>query len=352
MPTTTKSVVRKQNVSKEELAVKSSILQSKASKAKTLEKITIGGCDIYLGKKYTLDHKFDGDAPDGMKEIGATKFPFDNNVTVGTVYYDESRRQFDTGFYVHSHCNSRIDTDLVASRVDIYNTYIKEPYEVAINEDVFDTNVDFWKNYKITMTVNKTFDTSNPIELFDLYNAIQQGYICDVNETNPFYRKNAQFTISNLTQTKDKVKAKVKKQKSSLKQFLDLIEKDRTKLDRILLYINEPDPTNVDEDTLEMMYFSKFTSDKGDFIDRFTEAIDKYNTTKGKLEMDYFIVANRLYKAGYIKKHAGSFLTKDEDVSLGNSLQDVAKFCIADVKKKEVIDNLYEVFDRENRKDE
>ena len=62
-------------------------------KTTELTKIKIGNTIIEKGKKYILDHKFDGSAPDGLKKIEATRLPFEKNAIVDCITYDENQKQ-------------------------------------------------------------------------------------------------------------------------------------------------------------------------------------------------------------------------------------------------------------------
>ncbi len=321
------------------------ILKTPVKKEPQTSKIVVANTDIIIGRKYTLSHKFDASAPDGMKEISATKFPFEGNDTKLAVYFDESRGQYDTGFYYYSKCNGRIDENILVDRVDAFNRIVRRPYEIAKNVDLEENgNNPFWKEYRVDLYVNKEFDTRNPIELFDLYNTLQQGYACQETEDNPFYRTPAMFTIANPTDVKNKVKDKTAKKIKAWSRFTELSSTDREKLDVILLYLNKGDASKIKTDDLVLSYYNTFNGDSANFdtIDKFNDACDKYNEPSTKAEMEYFIVADKLSRAGKIKKVGGKYMTADEQHFLGNSLQDVAKFCRKDADKREIVSKLYE----------
>lgn len=299
--------------------------------AKKLEKVTIGNTEIEIGKKYMVDNKFDSSAPDGMQSIRATKFPMRDNDTVGCVYYNETTNQYDTGFYEHSRCLNRLDLAQAKERVSIYNKHIKTPYEKFRNVDLDQTSTnDFWRSYRYTIFANKEFDTNNISDLFDLYNALMQGDICNVDERDPMYRQNAMFTISNPEQVKNKSKNDTSKRRKTITVFNEMVDGNRDKIDNILSYINRGNTTKIEGEELKDIYYSVINDPKTgiDFIDRFTEACNKYESTAGKLEMEYFSMVQLLLYKLKIKKVGSRYMTANENTFLGNSLQDIAKFCL------------------------
>lgn len=293
-------------------------------------KFKVGGVEINLGQKYVLDHKFDGGAPDGLKKIEATKFPFTGSGVQDCVAFDESRNMYDTGFYEHSLCLSHYTAEEKKALVPIYEKQIKKPFEQLRNEDLSaSSNNEFWKRYRYEAYVNKEFDTNNPNDLFDLFLIITQGVACDKNEKNPFYRKPAQFIISNPHITKNKNKERSKTRLKAINFLSTLAQGDKDKLDLILNYVGREATHKVSAEDLQLIYFEVINDPKSglDFAERFIEAIEEYETPVGKDKMEYFHAIGELVKLRKIKKEKGRFNT-DQGVFLGNTLQDIAKFCL------------------------
>jgi hypothetical protein len=314
------------------------IPKKSTSSATTLK---IGNVEIEIGKKYILDHKFDGSAPDGLKSIKATRLPFENNTIKDCVGFDDMTELYDTGFAFNSPCLSQYTQVEKDELIPQYIKHIKEPYEKVKSVSLSNAeNSEFYKKYRYDLYVNQEFDTSNIHQLFDLFNAILQGYVCLKDEINPYYREPAQFIISNPTELKNK-------QKDGLKKRLATYEKlslmDRDKLDLVLEYVGRDNPSKIDIEDLKMMYFEVINDkDKGlDFAERFINASSKYETEAGKMEMEYFSAATRLYKANKIKKDKKGFSTVSGDVFLGNTMQDIATHCLnVSSKQHEVIKEL------------
>lgn len=307
-------------------------------------KFKVGNIIIEKGKKYILDHKFDGSAPSGLKTIEATRLPFDMNVLKDCVYFDENKNQYDTGFYPQSLCLSRYSQSERDELVPIYIKEIKEPYEYAQNAELAQNeNNKFYKDYRFELYVNKEFDTTNPIDMFDLFNALMQSTVCAKDERDPHYAHTAKFNLSNPSDVKNKAKDKTKRKRTAFDKFSIMVDGDREKLDIVLEYIGRDNPSKVSDDDLRDLYFD-IINDKNngmDFVDRFLEASAKYATPIGKEEMEYFALAKRLYKANQIKKTKKGFTTISEDQFLGTTLQAVATFCtIKDSIQQKIIEEL------------
>jgi hypothetical protein len=290
-------------------------------------KLKIGNVVIELGKKYVLDHMFDGSAPDGLKKIGATRLPFDNNTLIDCIEFLERKKLYDTGFIKNSECLKEYSP---AELSELIPLYIKEPYEQINNVDLSASkDNEFYKDYRYELFVNKEFDTEDETDLFDLFNAILQGYVCLKDERNPFYRDRAQFVISNPTEFKNKEKDKVKQRMFTFEK-LSLMCEDREKLDLVLEYIGKDNPSKIDSADLKMTYYKAINDEQTgmDFVERFTDASKKYETDQGKREMEYFAAVSRLHKAHKIKKDKRGFYTANGETFLGNTMQSVAQFCL------------------------
>ena len=286
---------------------------------------------IEIGAKYTLDNRPDPSAPAGMKEM--TKYPFPSNDTVERIYFDENTRQYDTGFYENSPCLKLIPEAKRADYVKAYNTNIKNPYQKQLNADLgAEEKNDFWKSYYIKAWVNKQFDTNNINDLMELFHILNMGIACEKDEKNPVIRKDAQFIISSPGKVKGKAKELVNLRKNSVLKFLTILESDRDKLDLVLQWIGKDNPSKIASDDLSAIYY-QVINDKNEgikFCEQFITALDEYDSPVGKDKMEWFYGIRRLVNLRKIKLKSGRYVTVDQEIFLGNTLQDIAGFCIND----------------------
>lgn len=307
----------------------------------------IGNTVIEIGKKYSLSNRFDSAAPDGMKTIKATKFPFDMNDTKECVFFDETRNLYDTGLYEYSRVfttDIKLTQEKIKERIVSYKKHIISPFESSQLKDL-SPNSAFWGEYRFDVYVNREFDTTIVTDLFDLFNVIMQGVACNEEERDQLYKSNASYNITSIQEVKDKKKEGTKDKRTCVDTFNEMVDNNREKLDVILGFINKGASDSIENDDLKDIYYDIINAPKtgADFIKRFTEACSKYESDNGKLEMEYFSIAQKLYLKNRIKKIGGKYMTANETDFLGTSLQDIAKFCL-DPKSKQhkIITELYE----------
>lgn len=284
---------------------------------------------IELGAKYTLDYRPDPSAPEGMKAM--TKFPFEGNDTVEKVYFNEARRQYDTGFYEESPCLSVIPSERREELVKLYIKHIKTPYEKQFNVKLSPDEInEFWENYYIKGWINKQYDTTNINDLLELFYILNMGMACEKDEKNPVLRKDAQFVISSPTKVKNKTTELINTRKKSYLKFNTILTGDRDKLDLVLQWIGKENPSKVSSEDLDAIYY-QVINDKNNgisFCEQFLTALDEYETDRGREKMEWFYGIKRLFNIRKIKKTQRGYVTADQDIFLGNTLQDVASFCI------------------------
>jgi len=298
-----------------------------AFKKKEVSEFKVGGVTIKVGQKYILDH-----LSDPSSKVGTKKFPFNGSGVTDCVYFDSQKNVYDTGFYEGSYCLQAYTKAEREELVPIYVNQIMKPYEEFRNEDLNHAEKNkFWEKFRYEAKVNKEFDTNKADDLFELFQIILQGLACEKNEKNPFYRQNAQFTISNPQTTKNKNKENSKTKSEAIQKLNILADADKEKLDLVLNYIGREATNKVDKEDLKTIYFEVITEPKTglDFAERFNEACDSYETPTGKEKMEYFHAANELLKLRKIKKITGKgFFTEHGEIFLGLTLQGVAEFCL------------------------
>ena len=298
------------------------------------KKLRVANSFITIGKKYVLDHKPDPSAPNGMRDM--TKNPFEGNVLSEKVYFDSSRRQFDTCFYNESPSLRNIITDELerGELVKQYVTLIKNKYEKTFNEDLEPSEKNqFWENYRIEAHVNKQYDTNNINDLMELFHLLNMGAVCEKDEKNPYLRKDASFIITSTEKlkTKSKDKVKIKLQTSIL--FNTMLNADRDKLDLILQWLGKEDPSKIEDEDLGVIYYGVINDTNGgeQFCETFLQADKEYSESeKGKEKMEWFYSIRRLLNKRKIKRSNRGYIATDSDILLGNTLQDIAKFCLDD----------------------
>jgi len=313
-----------------------------AFKKKETPEFKVGGVNIKIGERYILDHLTDPNS-----KVGTKKFPFNGSGVTDCVFFDDKKNLYDTGFYESSWCLQSYSEAEKEELVPIYVNQIMKPYASFRNADLTPTDKnEFWKNFRYEAKVNKEFDTTKPDDLFELFQIIIQGLACEKNEKKPFYRQNAQFTISNPQTTKNKNKERSKTKIKAIQKLITLADGDKDKLDLVLNFVGRESTNKVDKEDLKTIYFEVINDPKTgvDFAERFLEACEDYETSTGQEKMEFFHAVNELTRLRKIRKDARrGYLTEHGDVFLGNTLQDIAKFCIVkDSVQSKAIEELIE----------
>jgi hypothetical protein len=286
---------------------------------------------IELGARYTLDYRPDPSAPEGMKEM--TKFPFEGNEEVEKIYFSEERRQYDTGFYTESPCLNIIPADIRPELVAMYEKYIKHPYEKQFNVNLSPEEANtFWKTYQITGDANKQFDTTKLNDLVELFYILKMGLACEKDEKLPSLRKDAKFILSSPSKVKNKSKEQTNLRRKTYLKFNALLSGDRDKVNLILEWMGKDNTSKIDVEDLDSIYFQVINDPKTglDFCELFTKAVAEYETEIGREKMEYMFAIKRLLALRKIKIVRGRYVTSDQEIFLGNTLQDITGFCIID----------------------
>jgi len=322
-------------------------IKPKTTKDNNAVVLHVGNTEIEIGKTYSLGNRFDSSAPDGMQAVKITKFPFDENDSVFSVYFDEEVGLYDTGLHQYSKAltmDTRLSQEQIKERINSYQKHIVEPYQNIYGKDLSPNNL-FWKDYRFTVFTNKEYNTNDVLQLFELFNVIMQGVACNEDEKAHLYKEQASFNITSIQETKNKKKESTKDRRNCVTMFNELVDSNRDKLDITLAFMNRTSTEKVNSDDLKDIYYEVINDPKtgADFIKRFTEACEKYESDSGKLEMEYFKMVQVLLTKSKIKKVAGKYMTANETDFLGTTLQDIAKFCLdPQSKQNKIITDLYE----------
>lgn len=293
------------------------------------KKLRIANSEITIGNKYILDHKPNPNALNGLTQF--TKLPFENNITVDMVYFDEARGQYDTGFHPNSLCLNILPEGEKQALLTQYNKNIKEPYEKAFNANLDQNSSNtFWEKYKIEAYVNKVFDTSDVKQLMELFHVLYSGLAVEKGEKNPKLNKNAQFIITSTERVKNKNKERVKILTEAFLAFNTLLKANRDDLNLILQWIGKDDPSKISNEDLGTIYYQIINGEKGEnFSEKFLKILEDYNNSEQiKYKLELFYAIKKLYLKRDIKKTNRGYVSAKSELPLANSLQEIAEFCM------------------------
>lgn len=324
------------------------------SKAKTKEiTIKVANTTIVLGTTYDVIHKKDLDAPMPIKGIPTTKAQSPGIKHNSSVIFNEETRRWDTGFEVESIVCRSIPPEEKKARIDAYVKMIQEPYEKYYRTDTNSINDDFWGGndelgippYQIQLWEGKSYNTNNPKDLFDLFQALIQGKVCEPGEKTADLQRSAVYCIKNVESSVSKEEQRLVNKAEAYATFQILLdsvdpEKDDT-LYTILEWLNYSNIRGAEKDALRRTVLTAFEQEKTgqDTIERFLEAYKMSKADGTKKEMEMFSVLSKLHRKNKLEVIRKQFYL--DGVLLGNSLKEAAK--IATIKP-EIRDSILEVW--------
>ncbi len=316
--------------------------------------IKVANTELHIGETYEVIGKRDMDAPSGFIENNTSKLLMAGIKELRSVPYDDVLERFDTGFEVQSYCNYKIPGYEKTVLVDQYVKLIKEPYEKAYNKNTDAINSDFWmgnadgaKPYICEIFKGKKFDTSNPKDLFDLFHALKQGFICEEGERDAdlqrakYCIKNASKVIS-LQEERENDKFEAITTFGILLNTVDADENDT--LYTILEWMQITNIRGADKDTLRRTFTKLLANDKTgyDSAKRFLEAYNLSNSDKGREKMEVFAMLSKLQLRRKIEFKRNQYFLNDE--LIGNHLKGAAELALQKPELKETIIRAYEEY--------
>lgn len=319
------------------------------AKKDKVQSIKVFNTEIILGNTYELISRKDADAPQPVKGEGTVKAQFPGNGQVESVAFDENSRRWNTGFEVNSRCNRRIPEEEKKALVDVYVNYIQKPYENHYNTDTSATNDDFWGGndkedivpYMIKLHAGKSYNTSNPKDLFDLFHALKQGLVCEVGEKDADLTRSALYCIENIDKSTSSAEQKLLDKAEAYATLTTLLnafdpDKDDT-IYTILEWINFKNIRGAEKEVVRKAVLTQFENEKtgADIISRFLQAYEDIKHPQKKQEMEMFAIVSKLNLRGVLEYKRGQYFMEGE--FLGGSLIEAAKVALANPSKKEMI---------------
>lgn len=313
---------------------------------KEISTIKVKNTEIVLGQTYEVIGKKDYDAPNGFQEHGTTKLLMKGISEIHSVPFSVTNNLWNSGFYEHAECNRSIKEAEKKALVSLYKKEIQLPFENLFNVNTSESNNDFWNEYMYEIYTNKSFDTSKPKDLFDLFHALQQGVICEVGEKDPTLQRTAKYCIRNIEKAISLQEEKTFNKAEAVSTFTAMLKaadfkKDDT-LYTILEWMNISNIRGADKETVKRTVLKTFENTKNGYESclRFLEAYNLSESENGKKEMEIFSVLNKLKNKRVLEFRKQQFYLDDE--LLGNNLKAVAKSALNNPDKYNKIITAYE----------
>lgn len=289
--------------------------------------VTVYDFPIKLDTLYEVQEKLDSSAPDGFIEYRTTKVL---NAQITDSYsgavYDTERDIWDTGLYLNSRSfREAFGTNEGANTVlDQIQEHIVKPYEAEKGEGSLNytqANNKFWDKFNIPIARGKVFDTSKVDDLLRLYLAvIHKRLTPKEHESNPIFKQpKSNYLIVDKEGAIGRQAETEMRRMEATATFYTMMGSNKDGLLQVLDYLGIAAGTNTDKATL-VRVFTTWLDNKTDRYQNdklFIEAVEEFNTEKGK---DIFFIHSKLkelYRKGKVKFKKGEVYLDDIYVENG-----------------------------------
>lgn len=297
--------------------------------------INIHGFEFTVGDEvYQVTSKWDADAPKGYRDQRTTKLisPASGKNTC-TISFNDKVGVWDTGLYADSPMYNGLSKEKRLEIEKIVNENIVKPYEEKFGKgklDPRDPESRFWNrvdesSFKIELYKDRIFNTAQPEERLEMFLALASRNLCPKDqESSPDFRR-AQFCIENKEKVRNLQQENDFLDVEATGAFYGLLDKPK-ELKLILNYVGvKTSGGNKLDKQLETSKFKRFADHKKDGYTNkkmFLEAVSMSKTAKGYEELNYYKIAQDLYRKGVITKNKEYFYLGDD--TLGTNLKEVA----------------------------
>ena len=316
-----------------------------ATKTKEAQKIKVANTEIVIGDKYEVVPKKDYEAPDGFQEFGTTKILHSGVKEVRGVSFDEQINLYDTGFDEDSESNNRLERGSKEVVIDTYNKIIKAPYEKKFRIDASSHNDSFWESYMYEIYTGKVFDTSKVKDLFDLFQALQQGRICESGEKDATLQRTANYCIKNNRKTQSLKEERSENKFRAVATYMTMLDAFNASKDDTLYTILEwnqiSNVRGTDKESLQRLGYKMFDHDKLGYENaiKFLEAYDLSKTEKGLELLEMHAILTKLYAKNKIEYKKSQYFIDGQ--LLGNHFKEAAQVALSNAEIKKTVQGEY-----------
>lgn len=301
------------------------------------------GFKILSDTIYKVIGKTDTSAPIPFVERGISKVPFEGNKTVVYCPYDNIKKVYDTGFYVASKCFFGEDPNVIKQEVALRVKNILKPYEQVTNTNPIQSNEEFWDNKSADLWTGRYFNTSNPVELFELYIALLSKSLTPKDkEGDPDYSF-SMYCVEDKALSGDNLKTrKVKREEVSFKYMSAMKGSiyERNCMIDILLFAGVIDNPEIIETDYYTLRLSDYLDAKVTNLEYLCDVIERASRQESE---EVF----KIYRMLYVLNIRGSISRDREGYRMNSTIigQDLKAIADLMVKNRDYSDLKIQVMD-------
>lgn len=295
---------------------------------------------------YQVVSKYDADAPSGFKDHRTTKaLDPDVNNTVPLAVYDDNRKVYDTGLTKDSKALKKLYPDEADRQraLQVITKSILNPLADLKGMDTLNpNNFEFWDDFGITISLDQSFNTSDPLQLYYLYILTLRGKLAPIGfESDPHYKTDAQYCVENKDSVIDVAQKREFEKSKATSRFMNLLDTDKEGLESILEWIGVPGVAGTEDALMNTIFTQWLQNDDNQNPKAFLEAYKTlYESPSGKNKTLIYSKLRKLEKARKVTRTpSGVSLGND---FLGKNMKDAAEKLVVD---NELLQKFYDVFD-------
>lgn len=303
-------------------------------------KIEIGTSDNPI--TYQVIGMIDYDAPEAFQKQKTTKIidPTVNN-TVRPAKYDNRLRMYDTGMHETSAALAQLYPDDEERKIALRHItkHILNPLgKIRGVKNLEPDNLVWWDNYRHTIELDASYNTSDPERLAILYMLILNGKLCPAGLESEFYFKGAaQYAVENKETVVDAGQRRKLNTSKATSKFMSLLDTDKEGLSNILEFMGISGIEGANEALLNDIFTDWLAKDGNQNPDEFLELYDKYyNSESGKKEMTMFKALKDLNRKRVITQTTSGFHLEGE--LIGATLKAATKKVL---ENQDLLDKVY-----------
>lgn len=294
----------------------------------------VDGFKVYSNSVYFVKDKIDYDAPSGFEKEGVSKLPHDGVTHTFTAKFAATDSQgkegtWDTGFFSGSNCFRNLSRSQAEIEAKSNWERVAKPYLVynSMEESVLSPSAtnEWWDKKLMEIHSGKTFNTSKPNEVFELYFALLNGVLTpEGQEGNAKYRfPKSSYVIIDI-ESKRKRKDEINDfMFEAVGTFTGLLKTDRTGLNKLLDYVGLTVSETVSESALKTM-FRDFIESSESKMKLFLKVAEEFQSDAGREKIELYKILKSRYPAkGVTKSNSGEFLF--EGLEIGGDLKTAAQ---------------------------
>lgn len=222
--------------------------------------------------------------------------------------FNDRLKTWDTGLYAESPMLRKLIPDDTARKTALNNLtkYIVTPIEKSMGKEALSNlsdNNDFWDGFTTTIFKGKVFNTSDPLQLLQLYLLLIRRVLTpQEHQSHPNFM-NSQYCILDKELVMDKENEKSLRVTKAFGLYWGLKNSNKSSLVAILNYLNFAVDEKTTESSLDLM-FKRFIEHpkEGIFnIKEFIQVAEDYSTKEGKNIINFYQKLKEMYASGHVE---------------------------------------------------